>query len=127
MTAQRRVRADGRGRAVTVTDLPPWARPGRNVHFALQSIDRTSRVVAAPFRVTGRPPQADRLTVTGTLVGGGVECPLLRADNGRLYSLAGDTGDFRRGERVRVEGRLAEVSICQQGATIQVRRIAEAE
>lgn len=70
---------------------------------------------------------ADQFSVVGTLVGGGVECPLLRADSGRLYSLAGDTGEYGRGDRVRVEGRLAEVSICQQGATIEVRRIEEAE
>ncbi len=83
--------------------------------------------IACSASVTVAQTQSGRLTVTGTLVGGGVECPLLRADDGRLYSLAGDTGAFSRGERVRVEGRLAEVSICQQGATIQIRRIAEAE
>jgi LysM repeat protein len=127
MRAHSRVRADSRGRAVTVAELPPWARPGRNVHFALQTIDSTARAVAPPFRVVGRASPSDRLTVTGTLVGGGVECPLFRADNGRLYSLAGDTGGFRRGDRVIVQGRHVEVSICQQGATIQVHRIAEAE
>jgi LysM repeat protein len=127
MRAVGRVRADGRGRAVTFSELPPWARPGRNVHFALQTIDQTSRVVAAPFRVIARPSPSERLTVTGTLIGGGVECPLLRADSGRLYSLAGETGEFNRGDRVQVHGRLAEVSICQQGATIEVRRIVEAE
>jgi LysM repeat protein len=127
MRAVDRVRADARGRAVTVAELPEWARPGRNVHFGLQTLDASTRVVGAPFRVIGRPSPSERLTVTGTLVGSGVECPLLRADNGRLYSLAGDTAGFRRGDRVYIEGRLAQVSICQQGATIEVRRIAQAE
>jgi LysM repeat protein len=127
MRAVDRVRADARGRAVTLAELPEWARPGRNVHFALQTIDGATRVVATPFRVIGRPAPSERLTVTGTLVSGGVECPLLRADNGRLYSLAGDTAGFRRGDRVWVEGRLAQASICQQGVTIEIRRIAEAE
>ena len=33
----------------------------------------------------------------------------------------------RAGDRVLVEGRVAEVSICQQGTTIEIRRISEAE
>lgn len=122
-----RVRADRRGRVNIAVALPEWARPGRRVFFALQTIDGQSRAVAGPFRVIGRPSGAERLNVTGTLIRGGVECPLLRADNGRVYSLAGDTGGFGLGDRVLVEGRLAEVSICMQGPTLQVRRISEAQ
>jgi LysM repeat protein len=121
------VRANRRGRVLASVELPEWARPGRRVFFALQSLDGTSRTVAGPFRVVGRPRPSERLTVTGTIVSGGVECPLLRSDDGRRYSLTGDLGGFGRGDRVEVIGRLAEVSICMQGPTLEVRRISEAE
>jgi hypothetical protein len=83
--------------------------------------------VAGPFRVIDRRPPSERLTVTGTIVRGGAECPLFRSDDGRRYSLTGDLGGFGPGDRVEVTGRLAEVSICMQGPTLEVRRISEAE
>lgn len=121
------VRANRRGRVFASVELPEWARPGRRVFFALQSLDGTSRAVAGPFRVIARPQPSERLTVTGTIVSGGVECPLLRSDDGRRFSLSGDLGGFGRGDRVEVTGRLADVSICMQGPTLEVRRISEAE
>lgn len=121
------VRANRRGRVLASVELPEWARPGRRVFFALQSLDGRSRAVGGPFRVIERPRAAERLTVTGTIVKGGVECPLLRSDEGRRYSLTGDLGGFGPGDRVRVTGRLAEVSICMQEPTLEVRRISEAE
>lgn len=65
----------------------------------------------------------DGVTVTGTLTGEGAECPVLRGDNGRLYSLAGDIGRFRPGDRIHVRGALAQVSYCMQGTTITVERV----
>lgn len=121
------VRADRRGRVDIAVALPEWARPGRRVFFALQTIDRQSRAVAGPFRVIDRPSPSERLIVRGTIIKGGAECPLLRSDDGRVYSLTGDIGGFGPGDRVLVEGRLAEVSICMQGRALQVRRISEAE
>jgi hypothetical protein len=67
------------------------------------------------------------MTVTGTITGEGVECPTMRGDNGRLYSLAGDIGRFGPGDRVEVRGFRPDISICQQGTTIQVERIRSAE
>jgi hypothetical protein len=64
--------------------------------------------------------------VTGTLTREGAECQAMRGDDGTLYTLAGDFRGFRPGDRVRVEGRIAEVSICMQGTTIDVRRIEDA-
>lgn len=72
------------------------------------------------------PPKPAPLQVTGTLGDDGVECPALRGDDGTLYTLAGDTEDFAPGDRVRVTGRLAEVSVCMQGKTIAVEDITEA-
>jgi hypothetical protein len=51
----------------------------------------------------------------------------MRGDDGKLYTLTGgNVGDFFPGDRVRVDGRVAQVSICQQGTTISVTRIAPA-
>jgi hypothetical protein len=51
----------------------------------------------------------------------------MRGDDGRLYTLTGDLPRrLRAGDRVRVAGQVAEVSFCQQGTTISVTRISEA-
>jgi hypothetical protein len=71
-----------------------------------------------------QPPQSGTFTITGTLTREGVECPAMRGDNGRLYTLTGDTGRFQPGTHVRVTGTVAQISYCQQGTTIQVRAIA---
>jgi hypothetical protein len=72
-----------------------------------------------------QPPQAGVVTVTGTLTREGAECPALRGDNGRLYTLT-TRGRFQPGDRVRVTGTIAQFSFCQQGTTIQVRSIGPA-
>lgn len=63
------------------------------------------------------------ITVTGVVTREGVECPAIRGADGRLYTLAGDVGALEPGERVQVQGRRAEVSICMQGTTISVERL----
>jgi hypothetical protein len=47
----------------------------------------------------------------------------MRADNGTLYTLSGNLGPFRPGDRVTIRGRIAGISFCQQGTTIQVLSI----
>jgi LysM repeat protein len=121
-----RMKADRNGRVVFSTELPRWARPGSNVFFALQSANQRRRVVSEPFRVTGRRSQ-DLFRMSGTLISTGAECPVMRGDDGKVYSLAGEVQDFGRGDRVFVEGRAVEVSICMRGATIDVRRIRSAD
>jgi hypothetical protein len=61
--------------------------------------------------------------ITGTLTDEGVECQALETDNGTIYTLTGNLRDFEVGDRVRVVGKVAEVSICQQGTTLQVLNI----
>ena len=63
------------------------------------------------------------INVRGTLTGEGVECQALRGDDGELYTLTGDLSGFEDGDRVKVRGTIAEVSICQQGTTIEVQSI----
>lgn len=63
------------------------------------------------------------INVRGTLTDEGVECQALRGDDGELYTLTGDLSGFETGDRVRVRGTVAEISICQQGTTIEVQSI----
>jgi len=67
-------------------------------------------------------PGPDVVRVVGTLTDEGVECPAMRGDDGVLYTLGpvelvrGEVGD-----RVRVTGRIAEGSICQQGTSLIIQ------
>jgi hypothetical protein len=63
------------------------------------------------------------INVRGTLTDEGVECQALRGDDGELYTLTGDLSGFEDGDRVKVRGTVAEISICQQGTTIEVQSI----
>jgi len=123
-----RARADDRGRVRTRVEVPEWVRPGRTYFVAVESVNRRIRAVSEPFRVTRRieDDRDERIDVTGTLRDG-PECPILRSDDGDVYSLVGDLQDFDAGDHVRIVGRTVEVSICQRGTTIEVRRIADAE
>lgn len=64
-----------------------------------------------------------RVTVTGRLTGEGVECQAFRSKGGKLYTLAGNLRGFKAGDRVRVVGRVAEISMCMQGTTLSVESI----
>src|SRR5258706_13758242 len=82
-------------------------------------IDFGARVGVPGF--AGETAKAASVSVTGTLSKEGVECPALRGDDGKLYTLTpASTGAFGPGDRVEVEGKLAEVSTCMQGTTIAV-------
>jgi len=121
-------RADDRGRVRTRVEVPEWLRPGTTYFVAVESANRKTRALSDPFRVTRRIDDdgGERIDVTGVLRDG-PECPILRADEGGFYSLVGDLQDFDTGDHVRIVGRTVEVSICQRGITVQVRRIEEAD
>lgn len=117
------LRTDFRGQANASVRIPSWASNSRTFHFGAETLDGRRTAVSSTFRI-GQPAGPPEVTVVGTLTREGAECPAMRGDDGRLYTLAGgDTGSFRPGDRVRVVGRVAEVSFCQQGTTISVRRI----
>lgn len=63
------------------------------------------------------------VNIRGTLTAEGVECQAFRGDDGQLYTLTGNLGGFQTGDEVRVRGRIAEVSTCQQGTTLTVESI----
>lgn len=123
-----RARTDDRGRVRATVEVPHWVRPGGTYVVAVESVNRRTRAISEPFRVTRRieDDRGERVEVTGVLRDG-PECPALRSDDGEVYSLVGDLGDFDTGDHVTITGRTVEVSICQRGITVEVRRIAEAE
>lgn len=123
-----RARVNELGRVRTRVQVPEWARLGQAYFFAIESANRRTRAVSEPFRVT-RPieeDQSERIDATGVLRDG-PECPILRTDDGDVYSLVGDLQDFGSGDRVRIIGRTVEVPICSRGTTVEVRQIVEVE
>lgn len=79
-------------------------------------------IVVPPPQLPPRPP-ADTIALAGMISDDGVTCPAMRGRDGRLYTLVGDVGGVRAGDRVRVEGRITRTSICMQGTTIEVHRL----
>jgi uncharacterized protein DUF5818 len=71
--------------------------------------------------------QSQSMTVTGKLTNEGVECKAMRGDDGKLYTLTGDLKGFKIGDRVKVTGRIAEMSNCMQGTTLGVEKIERAK
>src|SRR5262245_66287444 len=71
--------------------------------------------------------ESQPMTVTGKLTNEGVECKAMRGDDGKLYTLTGDLKGFRPGDRVKVTGRIAEMSTCMQGTTLGVEKIERAK
>lgn len=119
-----RTRADAAGRVDATAPVPDFADPGEPWVFVLVTEDRSVQARSGVFQVSSaQRPGEGRVQVTGVLTREGVECPALRDDDGELYTLAGDLGDFGPGDRVHVHGTVAEVSICQQGTTIRVESI----
>ncbi|HEV2147775.1 MAG TPA: DUF5818 domain-containing protein, partial [Longimicrobiaceae bacterium] len=128
-----RTRTSGDGSTAAVVRVPEHAQPGRPYVFVVAYPPTLVRVTSDTFHVT--PTQqggamaedtAGTVRVTGRLTDEGVECPALRGDDGQLYTLAGETGGFRPGDRVTVTGRVAEMSFCMQGTTISVRTVERA-
>jgi hypothetical protein len=121
-------RANENGRIRTRVQVPTWARPGSTFVVAIESATRRTRAISEPFRVTrGREDGGgERIDVTGVLREG-PECPIIRTDDGEVYSLVGDLDDFGSGDHVRIVGRIVEVSICMRGTSVEVRRIVEAD
>ncbi len=63
------------------------------------------------------------LCIRGRLINEGIECPSLRGEDTKLYTLAGDIGDFGVGDEVCVCGTSGGLSFCMQGTTIAVTSI----
>ncbi|MDP3795121.1 MAG: hypothetical protein Q8R13_04325 [bacterium] len=75
------------------------------------------------------PPEnnaKDTVRLTGAVVEGGVECLRFRADDNTYYTIAGnlsELGGIAIGDRLEIEGKIAEISYCQQDTTIEVHTL----
>jgi hypothetical protein len=85
--------------------------------------------VTVAFGASQAQSGGGEVTVVGTLSDEGVECAAMRGDDGTLYTLTGQgtLGYGAAGTRVSVTGKIAEISMCQQGTTIEVSSVKPAE
>jgi len=64
------------------------------------------------------------LTITGTVTKEGVECPAVRGDDGKLYTVVGEGREkLEPGVRVKITGTVAQMSMCMQGTTISADKV----
>ena len=62
--------------------------------------------------------------IAGSIIEGGVECPLFRTTDGRVFALDGVAKrKFSPGRSLRLRGREVAMSICQQGRSFLVTEI----
>ena len=79
---------------------------------------------AAPAKKEEAVQQPAGVTITGVVTEEGVECPAVRGDDGKLYTITGTGREtLRPGMRVRISGSVAEVSTCMQGITISATKV----
>ncbi len=102
-------------------------RPGDRVEVtgtrAAASICQQGITISASQIVLRDSTAPAAVDLTGTITREGVTCTALRGDDGRLYTITGQTGGFQAGDRVRITGEVAEMSFCQQGTTVNLRSI----
>lgn len=111
-------RADTEGDLSVEIHTPDWAQPNDGLIFVAVGADgrkaRTGQFDIAHYRPVD-PQPGDRIEIDG-VVRNGVECPVITTQDGAIFSLAA-SGDYnvRTGVKAHLEGRIAEVSFCQQG------------
>ncbi len=66
------------------------------------------------------PEQPANPPIEGVLTNEGVECPALRANDGKLYTLTGDLRGFKPRDRVCIVPNYIEMTYCMQGTTVHV-------
>jgi hypothetical protein len=69
------------------------------------------------------PAETIMLEIEGRITDEGVTCLAMRDADDNLYTLTGEMPDLQPGDRVRVTGERAEMSICMQGTTIVVSNV----
>lgn len=111
--------------SLTVT-VPSWTKPNLTHVFIVFDIYFVPIAVSDEFYVLAPDGTVVREGRITNPVG---ECssPGLLTNQGMLYTLVGDLAGFEAGDRVIVEGGVAESTLCPQGATIEVLRIRASE
>jgi hypothetical protein len=117
-----------RGTLEQAVTVPDDAKPGDTVVFTVETADGRVRLISEAVTILEPgPPPGSQVSVDGTLSNEGTECPALRGDDGKLYTLADPaTGGFRPGDRVHVAGEVAGMSRCMQGITLTATTITAA-
>ena len=64
-----------------------------------------------------------RILRAGVLTEEGEGCPAMRDGDGYFYTLVGELGDLKAGDRIAVEGTFSATGECSQGETIRVERL----
>jgi hypothetical protein len=114
-------RTTDRGEAFIDAKIPKAPDDGENLVFIVATADGRVTVRSELFNVVAA---GAAVSVTGTLTKEGVECPAMRGDDGKLYTLLPPAlGKFGPGDRVHVEGSVAEMTECQQGTTVVVTKL----
>jgi hypothetical protein len=114
-----------RGEAFVDARIPKAPDDGENLTFIVATADGRVTVRSELFSVVAA---GAAVSLTGTLTKEGVECPAMRGDDGKLYTLLPPAlGALGPGDRVHVEGSVAEMTECQQGTTIVVTKLEPAK
>jgi len=101
--------------------LPRDMRPVLAVFlYLLASVGRCDPPVPPP---PPRDPQPGEFVQIRGRLGEDVDCRLLRAEGGKVYSLSVRLAHLRDGTRLCVHGTIAQVSECLQTPTIEVSQI----
>ncbi len=94
----------------------------------VETEDLRSKEKSDPYQVqpeeggNGRN-RSDLIEVRGMLTREGVECQAMRGEDGELYTFSGIGNGYGPGDCVTVVGKAAQISFCQQGTTLDVKRI----
>ena len=81
-------------------------------------------LLAAQLFGCAHRPQGGQLVMVKGELAAGPECLMIVAKSGRKYSLTGNPGRFKIGDRVCIRGRVVEASICMVGeATVSIQAI----
>ena len=87
---------------------------------ALWLLASTSRCNSPPPDLPAPDPKpGDTVDIRGRL-GDAVDCRLLKAEGGKVYSLSDPLPNLRNGSRVCVHGTIAEVPQCMNSPSIDV-------
>jgi len=116
---------DAMGRLSVTARVPEAARDGNTVYLTVETSEGRYRAPAAGFQVVVAAPV---LSLQGTLTTDGGQCQAMRADDGAVYSLVGLLSGYVPGDRVAVEGRRIQSTVCTVGTAVEVtsiRRLAD--
>jgi hypothetical protein len=93
--------------------------------LAIAGESRCNGVPAAPAGSRSWRP-GDEVRLRGTL-DEDVDCRLLRADNGRVYSLSLRLPRWRNGDRICIRGTLTQSTGCLHSPTVEISDVYPAE